>query len=136
MSARSLSVSPKPNTLMRCQARPLVFENKSASSLQVTSGLSLPLRVAVIGNHLPRQCGIATFTTDLCDAIAVEYGAAGVFVVAVNDPQTPGARRKYGGRSGRNVPQCSEYVEDGDVEALYDLRSAEPPGRDNAQDQS
>jgi glycosyltransferase involved in cell wall biosynthesis len=73
---------------MRCQARPLVFENKSASSLQATSGLSLPLRVAVIGNHLPRQCGIATFTTDLCDAIAVEYGAAGVFVVAVNDPQS------------------------------------------------
>lgn len=49
---------------------------------------SLPLRVAVIGNHLPRQCGIATFTTDLCDAIAVENGAAGLFVVAVNDAQT------------------------------------------------
>jgi glycosyltransferase involved in cell wall biosynthesis len=46
------------------------------------------MRIAVIGNHLPRQCGIATFTTDLCDAIAVEYGAAGVFVVAVNDPQS------------------------------------------------
>ena len=49
---------------------------------------SLPVRIAVIGNHLPRQCGIATFTTDLCDAIAAEYGAAGVFVVAVNDPQS------------------------------------------------
>jgi glycosyltransferase involved in cell wall biosynthesis len=43
------------------------------------------MRIAVIGNHLPRQCGIATFTTDLCDAIASEYGTAGVFVVAVND---------------------------------------------------
>jgi glycosyltransferase involved in cell wall biosynthesis len=43
----------------------------------------------MIGNHLPRQCGIATFTTDLCDAIAAEYGAApGVSVVAVNDPQS------------------------------------------------
>jgi glycosyltransferase involved in cell wall biosynthesis len=46
------------------------------------------VRVAVIGNHLPRQCGIATFTTDLCDAIAAEYSAAGVSVVAVNDPQS------------------------------------------------
>ena len=27
-------------------------------------------RVAMLGNHLPRQCGIATFTTDLSDAIA------------------------------------------------------------------
>jgi len=39
----------------------------------------------VIGNHLPRQCGIATFTTDLCDAIATEYGASQLSVVAVND---------------------------------------------------
>ena len=50
--------------------------------------MTLPVRIAVIGNHVPRQCGIATFTTDLCDAIAAEYGAAGVLVVAVNDPQS------------------------------------------------
>ena len=87
MSARSLSVSLKPNTLMRCKARPRVFENKSVSSFQVIPGSSPPLRVAVVGNHLPRQCGIATFTTDLCDAMAVEYGAAAVLVVAVNDQQ-------------------------------------------------
>lgn len=49
---------------------------------------SLPMRIAVVGNHLPRQCGIATFTTDLCDAIADEFGAAEVLVVAVNDPQS------------------------------------------------
>jgi glycosyltransferase involved in cell wall biosynthesis len=48
----------------------------------------LPVCLAVIGNHIPRQCGIATFTTDLCDAIAIEYGAAGVSVVAVNDAQS------------------------------------------------
>ena len=29
-------------------------------------------RIAFIGNYLPRQCGIATFTTDLCEAIATE----------------------------------------------------------------
>jgi len=88
MSAPGQSVSLKPNTLMRCKARRLVFEDKSESSLQSRPNLSPPLRVAVIGNHLPRQCGIATFTTDLCDAIAVEYGAAAVLVVAVNDQQS------------------------------------------------
>jgi glycosyltransferase involved in cell wall biosynthesis len=88
MSAPDLSVTPKPIAQMRSKVRPLVFEKESASSLQVMPNLSLPVRVAVIGNHLPRQCGIATFTTDLCDAIAGEYGAAGVFVVAVNDPQS------------------------------------------------
>ena len=30
-------------------------------------------RIGFIGNHLPRQCGIATFTTDLCEAIPAEY---------------------------------------------------------------
>lgn len=35
----------------------------------------LPSRVAIIGNYLPRKCGIATFTTDLCDAIHAEYDA-------------------------------------------------------------
>ncbi len=44
-----------------------------------------PTRVAVIGNYLPRQCGIATFTTDLCDALAAEDAAATLFAVAVND---------------------------------------------------
>jgi mannose-6-phosphate isomerase-like protein (cupin superfamily) len=46
------------------------------------------------------------------------------------------ARRRCGRGSGRNVPQRSEHVEDGDAEAIYDLLSAEPPGRDRAQDQS
>ena len=88
MSAPDRSVSSTQNTLMRSEVRPLVFEKKPSSFLQGIPSQSLPLRVAVIGNHLPRQCGIATFTTDLCDAIAVAYGAPGVFVVAVNDAQS------------------------------------------------
>ncbi len=42
-------------------------------------------RLAMIGNHLPRQCGIATFTTDLSGAIATELSNADCFVVAMND---------------------------------------------------
>lgn len=42
-------------------------------------------RVAVIGNHVPRQCGIATFTTDLCDALAGVAPQRDVFAVAMND---------------------------------------------------
>ncbi|MDW8325375.1 MAG: glycosyltransferase [Anaerolineales bacterium] len=49
--------------------------------------LSLPAlnRVAFIGNYLPRQCGIATFTTDLCEAFAAEYGNATCLALPVND---------------------------------------------------
>jgi len=48
---------------------------------------SLPSRIAVIGNYLPRQCGIATFTTDLCSAISSEYGAARLLALPVNDTE-------------------------------------------------
>src|ERR1700679_1343920 len=49
--------------------------------------LPLPTRVAVVGNYLPRQCGIATFTTDLCEAISTEYGAARLFALPINDTE-------------------------------------------------
>ena len=42
-------------------------------------------RIAILGNHLPRQCGIATFTADLSGAIAAEVSNADCFVVAMND---------------------------------------------------
>ena len=42
-------------------------------------------RIAMLGNHLPRQCGIATFTTDLSGAIAAEVSNADCMVVAMND---------------------------------------------------
>src|ERR1039457_869429 len=46
-----------------------------------------PSRIAVIGNYLPRQCGIATFTTDLCAAISAEYGSTRLMALPVNDTQ-------------------------------------------------
>lgn len=42
-------------------------------------------RIAFIGNYLPRQCGIATFTTDLCEAIAGEYCDTTCMALPVND---------------------------------------------------
>ncbi len=46
----------------------------------------VPIRkIAVLGNHVPRQCGIATFTTDLCEAISAELPAIDCFVLAMND---------------------------------------------------
>ena len=48
---------------------------------------SLPSRIAVIGNYLPRQCGIATFTTDLCEAMSAEYGTARLMALPVDDTE-------------------------------------------------
>ncbi len=44
-------------------------------------------RIAFIGNYAPRQCGIATFTTDLCEAIATEYPSATCIALPVNDTE-------------------------------------------------
>ena len=45
-------------------------------------------RIAFIGNYLPRQCGIATFTTDLCEAMVSEYGDKAFIALPVNDNAT------------------------------------------------
>ncbi|MBN2163278.1 MAG: glycosyltransferase family 4 protein [Pontiellaceae bacterium] len=42
-------------------------------------------RIAFIGNYSPRQCGIATFTTDLCEAIADQYRQTAFIALPVND---------------------------------------------------
>src|SRR5258706_14893193 len=42
-------------------------------------------RIGFIGNYLPRQCGIATFTTYLCEAIASEYPETTCIALPVND---------------------------------------------------
>lgn len=45
-------------------------------------------RIAFIGNYLPRQCGIATFTTDLCETIANEFKSTACIALPVNDTET------------------------------------------------
>ena len=44
-------------------------------------------RIAIVGNYLPRICGIATFTTDLCESLAAEFPDATFFALPVNDTE-------------------------------------------------
>jgi len=68
IEVQSLVLEEKPNTLTPLQPRPAV-----------------PTRIAVVGNYLPRRCGIATFTTDLCDALHAEYATTELLALPVND---------------------------------------------------
>ncbi|HEX7830465.1 MAG TPA: glycosyltransferase family 4 protein, partial [Thermoanaerobaculia bacterium] len=64
-------------------------------------------RIAVLGNHLPRHCGIATFTTDLTDAIGSVAPDLDCLVLAMNDGQ-----RRYA------YPDRVRFeLADGDVDA-------------------
>jgi Glycosyltransferase Family 4 len=42
-------------------------------------------KIAFVGNHLPRKCGIATFTTDLLSAVQSAYPQSQCLCVSVND---------------------------------------------------
>lgn len=42
-------------------------------------------RVAIIGSHVPRQCGIGTFTADLTEALSTRYSSLDCFALAMND---------------------------------------------------
>jgi hypothetical protein len=44
-------------------------------------------RIAFIGNYLPRQSGIAIFTTDLCESLAAEYAETICIALPVNDTE-------------------------------------------------
>src|SRR4051812_23916234 len=62
-------------------------------------------RFAMLGNHLPRRCGIATFTTHLADALSGALPEADGFVVAMNDA----------GRSYTYPPQVRFQIAQGDI---------------------
>src|SRR6202051_3729613 len=83
----SLPTTMLPDEMLEAEAlppRPMVV---AAARPRSQSKPSLPSRIAVIGNYLPRQCGIATFTTDLCAAISAEYGTARLLALPVNDTE-------------------------------------------------
>lgn len=64
-------------------------------------------RLAFIGNSLPRRCGIATFTTDLQQAIAASRISVASAIVAMNDQ----------GRAYEYPPAVQFQIDDGEPAA-------------------
>src|ERR1700688_3036167 len=83
----SLPITMPPDEVLEAEARPPGPTVVPAAPPRLRPKASLPSRIAVIGNYLPRQCGIATFTTDLCAAISAEYGTARLLALPVNDTE-------------------------------------------------
>src|SRR5580704_4057127 len=72
-------------TVALVEVASLALEEKRVVLTAVPPRPALPNRIAMVGNYLPRRCGIATFTTDLCDAIHQEYGEMELLALPVND---------------------------------------------------
>jgi len=80
-------ILPLTESVELIELHSLDLEEKAVSLTPVPARPTLPNRIAVVGNYLPRHCGIATFTTDLCDALHAEYGATELLALPVNDTE-------------------------------------------------
>src|SRR6266852_3474840 len=78
---------PLTQSVALVEVQSLVIEEKLATPTPIPARPTLPNRIAIVGNYLPRHCGIATFTTDLCDALHAEYGATELLALPVNDTE-------------------------------------------------
>jgi glycosyltransferase involved in cell wall biosynthesis len=80
-------------------------------------------RIAFIGNYLPRQCGIATFTTDLCEAFATAYGDASCIALPVNDSEAgyeypPRVRFELSEKDIRSYRRAADFLNINNVDLV------------------
>jgi glycosyltransferase involved in cell wall biosynthesis len=80
-------IMPLTENLALIEVQSLALEETPVALTPVPPRAALPTRIAVVGNYLPRRCGIATFTTDLCDALHAEYGTTELLALPVNDTE-------------------------------------------------
>ncbi len=80
-------IEPLIESVALIEVQSLLLQEKPIILTPVPPHTVLPNRIAVVGNYLPRRCGIATFTTDLCDALHAEYGTTELLALPVNDSE-------------------------------------------------
>ena len=80
-------IEPLIESVALIEVQSLALQEKPIILTPVPPQTALPNRIAVVGNYLPRRCGIATFTTDLCDALHEEYGTTELLALPVNDSE-------------------------------------------------
>jgi glycosyltransferase involved in cell wall biosynthesis len=64
-------------------------DERKVKKAEIVASVDEPYRkiasVAVIGNYLPRRCGIATFTTDLVEGLSAQAPDSYIWAAAMND---------------------------------------------------
>jgi len=72
-------------------------------------------KIAFVGNYMPRRCGIATFTADICESLAREFPAIDFFAAAMNDtpkgyPYPSRVRFEVGQNNKNEYRQLAEFL--------------------------
>lgn len=84
---------------------------------------SIVNRIAFVGNYIPRQCGIATFTTDLAEAIASQYPQTSSIALAINDVEggysyLPRVKFELGENDPIAYKRAADYLNVKDVDVV------------------
>ncbi len=85
--------------------------------------MTQPLRIAFIGNSLPRRCGIATFTTDLQLAVAASRPGTEATIVAMTDRDRsyaypPTVRMQIHDEKPEDYLRAADALNDWEVQAV------------------
>jgi glycosyltransferase involved in cell wall biosynthesis len=80
-------------------------------------------KIGLIGNYLPRKCGIATFTSDLRRALTQQGSGPECFVVAVNDrPESyaysPDVRFEIAEQDLASYHRAADFLQSANVDVL------------------
>ena len=81
-------------------------------------------RIAFIGNSLPRRCGIATFTTDLQQAVAAASPSIVTSIIAMTDGDrtydypADASASKFGQEDLADYVAAADYINAGHFDAV------------------
>lgn len=80
-------------------------------------------RVAFVGDYVPRQCGIATFTADICEAVAGAPDGIETFAVPMNDreagyPYGPRVRFEVYDRDIAGYRRAADFLNSNNVDIV------------------
>ena len=82
-----------------------------------------PIRVALIGTYAPRKCGIATFTSDICENLREYHPEVGVDVYAMDDPAAPlsytGVAGVIAGTDPQTYALAARQINESGVDAVW-----------------
>ena len=84
---------------------------------------SRPYRIALVGNYAPKQCGIATFTTDIADSLTRHTPHIGLDIYALADEDEDTLYENVAGTILRDDPNsyaaAARAINESDVDAVW-----------------
>jgi glycosyltransferase involved in cell wall biosynthesis len=86
-------------------------------------GVAAERRIALVGNYLPRKCGIATFTADIFEKLRQFHPEIAVDVYALDDPHRPIAYRNVAATIAYDDPadyaEAARRINESSVDAVW-----------------